>query len=127
MKGQTLFIRPIEPADREDVRTFLLRHGQGSAETRSGILAKLVGDLVAVLTMDQGEGDIELHQLAVREDLRRKRIGGLMLNELERIAVASGHQQLRTRASPLNRPFLEKAGFVEEGDFMVRRVNRAKR
>ena len=127
MKGQTLFIRAIEPADAQAVGDFLRRHGRGSAENPLGFLGKLVGDLVAVLTIEMSERNIEIRELIVREDLRRKRIGRLMLDELERIAATTGLQSLRAQPNQKARPFFQKAGFLDEGPFMVRRVSRAER
>ena len=127
MKGQTLFIRAIEPADAEAVGNFLQRHGRGSAENRAGFLGKLVGDLVAVLTIEMSERNLEVRELIVREDLRRKRIGRLMLGELERIAATTGIESLRAQPSLDARPFFLKTGFLEEGPFMVRSVRRAER
>ena len=123
MKGQTLFIRPIETADLNSVGDFLQRHGGGSADGESGILAKLVGDLAAVLIFRFGDRNLEIHQLLVREDLRRKRIGTLMLGELERIAGSRGLQSLSVRNGGADE-FLTKAGFIDEGDSMVKKVIR---
>ena len=125
MKGQTLFIRPIQTSDLEGVRDFLLRHGDGSAEIGDGLLGKLVGDLAAVLTFRLAGQDMEVLQLVVRKDLRRKRIGRLMLDELERLAASSSRTLLRVRIVEDTRGFFQKSRFVEEGDFMVRKVIRA--
>lgn len=127
MKGQTLFIRPIGTEDQAAVSDFLHRHGGGSADTSEGMLAKLVGDLAAVLTFHAGEQALAIHLLIVREDLRRKRIGSLMLAELERVAAEEGKSFLSVRSDTGAHPFLEKAGFAREGDSMVKRVIRAAR
>ena len=127
MKGQSLFIRPIETADLAAVSAFLHQHGGGSADVGSGILAKLVGDLAAVLTFRISESNLVIHQLRVREDLRRKRIGTLMLDELERTAASEGLQSLSVRKGTGADAFLVKAGFVDEGDSMVKKVLRAAR
>ena len=127
MKGQTLFIRPIASEDQAAVSDFLRRYGGGSADTSEGILAKLVGDLAAVLTFHIGGQVLAIDLLIVREDLRRKRIGGLMLAELERMAASTGKPWLSVSNDTGANPFLEKAGFTKEGDSMVKRVIRASR
>ena len=44
MKGQKLFVRPIEAADADAVRAFAAQHG-GPRDTRAGLIGKLVGEL----------------------------------------------------------------------------------
>ena len=119
MKGQRLFVRPIEAADADAVRAFSAQY-DGSPEPRSGLLGKLVGELVSVLTMEIEEDAFRVVDLIVAEELRRKRVGRVMLNELAALAATMEREWLV--ADVANRSFLEHVGFVEDGGLMRRRV-----
>lgn len=119
MKGQRLFVRPIETADAAAIRAFAARYG-GSPETRCGLLGKLVGELVSVLSMEIENDAVHLVELIVAEELRRKRVGRVMLNELATLAATLEKTWLV--AGVENRAFLERVGFVEDGGLMRRRV-----
>jgi N-acetylglutamate synthase-like GNAT family acetyltransferase len=119
VKGQKLFVRPIEAADADAVRAFASQFG-GSSETRSGLLGKLTGDLVAVLSMELDDDAIRITGLVVAEELRRKRIGRVMLNELAALAAKLERQWLV--ADVAHAAFLQRVGFTEEDGVMSRRV-----
>jgi GNAT superfamily N-acetyltransferase len=119
VKGQRLFVRPIETADTEAVRAFALQHG-GSPELRSGLLGKLVGELVSVLSMEIEERSVRVIELIVAEELRRKRIGRVMLNELAALAAKLEREWLV--AGVAHADFLRRVGFIEENGEMRRRV-----
>lgn len=119
MKGQNLFVRPIEASDSDAIRAFAAQFG-GSPETRSGLLGKLTGDLVAVLSMELDAGAIHLEYLVVAEELRRKRIGRVMLNELAALAAKLEREWIE--ADVAHAEFLRRVGFIEEDGVMKRRV-----
>lgn len=119
MKGQKLFVRPIEAADADAIRAFAARFG-GPPEIRSGLVGKLVGDLAAVLSMELETNGIRLVGLVVAEELRRKRVGRVMLNELA--SLAAKLERAWIVADVEHRLFLERVGFVEEDGVMRRRV-----
>lgn len=119
MKGQKLFVRPIEASDAEAIRAFAAQHG-GSPEVRSGLLGKLVGDLAAVLSMEVETSAIRLLDLVVAEELRRKRVGRVMLNELAALAAKLEREWLV--AGLAHAGFLRRVGFTEEDGMMKRRV-----
>jgi GNAT superfamily N-acetyltransferase len=119
VKGQRLFVRPIETADAGAVRAFAAQYG-GSPEPRLGLLGKLVGELVSVLSMEIEEDAVRVVGLVVAEELRRKRIGRVMLNELAALAAKLERQWLV--ADVANAEFLRHVGFIEENGLMRRRV-----
>src|SRR4051794_20803377 len=119
MKGQKLFVRPIEATDAEAIRAFVARHG-GSPDVHSGLVGKLVGDLAAVLSMEIENVAIRLLDLVVAEELRRKRVGRVMLNELAALAVKLEREWLV--AGMAHADFLRRVGFIEDGGVMKRRV-----
>ncbi len=119
MKGQRLFVRTIETADADAIHTFITRYG-GPPGIRTGLLGKLVGDLAAVVSMEIEAGAIRIVDLIVAEELRRKRIGRVMLNELAAIAATMEREWLVADAG--HAEFLRHVGFIEENGVMKRRV-----
>ena len=121
LRGQRLFVRPIEAADRDAVQAFLTAHGDGMEVPESGLVGKLVGNLVAVLSMEVTADAIRVDELIVARDLRRKQIGRVMLEELADLAAKMERDWLIAERGE-GREFLRRVGFVEEGPRMVRRV-----
>jgi GNAT superfamily N-acetyltransferase len=119
VKGQKLFVRPIEASDADAIRTFAAQHG-GASEPRSGLLGKLVGELVSVLAMDVEADAVRVVDLVVAEELRRKRIGRVMLNELASLAAKLERKWLI--ADVEHAAFLRRVGFTEDQGVMKRRV-----
>lgn len=123
MRGQRLFVRPIETADQDAVRAFLATHGEAESAPETGLIGKLVGNLVAVLSMEVTPEAIRVNDLVVAAELRRKRIGRVMLIELADLAAKMERDWLVVERDG-GREFLRRVGFVEEGERMVRRVGR---
>ena len=119
MKGQKLFVRPIEAADLDAVRAFAAQH-RGSLDARFGLLGKLVGELVSVLAMKVEDDAIRVLDLVVAEELRRKRVGRVMLNELASLAKKLERNWLI--ADVQHAAFLQRVGFTEDQGVMKRRV-----
>jgi GNAT superfamily N-acetyltransferase len=125
MRGQRLYVRPIEPGDADAVRAFLGDYAQRDALPACGLLGKLVGQLVAVMAIDFSEvNGIRVADLVVLPELRRKRIGRVMMNELESLAAKMERDWLIAEAAEGARDFLRRVGFVDDGSRMVRRVAR---
>jgi GNAT superfamily N-acetyltransferase len=119
VKGQKLFVRPIEAADADAVRAFSAQHG-GSPDARSGLLGKLVGELVSVISIDIEADAVRVVDLVVAEELRRKRVGRVMLNELAALAAKLERNWLI--ADVKHAEFLRSVGFTEDQGVMKRRV-----
>jgi GNAT superfamily N-acetyltransferase len=125
MRGQSLFVRAIEAGDANAVREFLASNGAPNAIPACGLLGKLLGRVVAVMAMDVSDPEaIRIESLLVAADLRRKRIGRVMMSELETIAVKMERDWLIMDAVADAREFLRRVGFVESGNHMVRKVQR---
>lgn len=120
MRGQKLFIRPIDPTDHDTIRPFLERHAPGVAVPAMGLIGKLVGNLVAVLAMSLTSDALRIDCLVVAEELRRKRIGRLMMDEAVRMA---GKLEKAWVECEGERAFLQRVGFAEEGGVMRRKAN----
>ena len=120
MRGQKLFVRPIDAADAEAIRDFLAEHAPSHASVPScGLLGKLLGDVVAVLSMEITDDAVRVDDLVVAKELRRKRIGRGMLAEAEALAAKMDRQWLVAR----EHEFLRRLGFSGEGE-LRRRVGR---
>jgi N-acetylglutamate synthase-like GNAT family acetyltransferase len=121
MKGQRLFVRPIEESDAVLVRDFLSRNGMQSEPPRCGLMGKLVGELVAVLAMELDGDEVRIEHLIVDAELRRKRIGRVMLSELAALAAKMDRRWL-VASNAEGREFFSRVGFVDDGHAMRRRV-----
>ena len=123
MKGQRLFVRAIEPADHEAIRAFLRQENDSREIPACGLLGKLVGELVAVLAMEITPEGVEIDGMIVARDLRRKRIGRVMLLELEQFAVRMDRRRLLVRHTEEGHAdFLRRVGFEREGSWWIRNV-----
>lgn len=121
LRGQRLFVRPIETADRPSIEAFLAVHGNATATPAAGLIGKLVGNLVAVLAMEVTPDAIRVDDLLVAPELRRKQIGRVMLKELAELAAKMERDWLIVERGD-GREFLRRVGFEERGGAMVRRV-----
>ena len=119
MKGQKLFVRPIEASDFDAARAFAAQHG-GSRDARAGLLGKLVGELVSVVWIEIEDDAVRVVDLVVAEELRRKRVGRVMLNELASLAKKLERNWLI--ADVKHAEFLRRVGFIEDQGVMKRRV-----
>ena len=120
LRGQRLFVRPIEAADRQALQAFLAAHGDATIP-EAGLIGKLVGNLVAVLSMEMTADSIRIDDLIVAREMRRKQIGRVMLRELAELAAKMERDWLVVERGD-GREFLRRVGFVEDGARMVRRV-----
>jgi GNAT superfamily N-acetyltransferase len=121
MKGQRLFVRPIDSGDTAAVTAFLSQYGVSPHSPACGLVGKLVGELVAVLTMEVTDNAIRVDDLVVAPELRRKRIGRVMMNEVHALAVKMDCTRVE---APRGRgdEFLQRVGFRGEGTKWVKVV-----
>jgi len=118
VRGQKLFVRPIEAADHDAIRAFLASHASQHARVPAcGLLGKLLGEIVAVLSMEITGDAVRVDDLVVATDLRRKRIGRGMLAELDALAAKMERDWL---VAPSDHEFFRRVGF----NGLRRRVSR---
>ena len=138
MRGQKLFVRPIESADSEAVGKFLELHGgrQATLPVRTGeiagtgriacpplgLLGKLVGELVAVVEIHLTPDAIQIDNVVVARDLRRKRIGRFLLDEVEQLAAKMDRGRLIVGEPAEADEFFRRTGFEREGARWIRYV-----
>jgi ribosomal protein S18 acetylase RimI-like enzyme len=122
MKGQRLFVRPIESPDHDSVAAFLQNQAGHSDVPAWGLLGKLVGELVAVVALEITPLAVRVDDIVVAGPLRKKRIGKAMLREVEQLAAKMERTQVHVDDARGAQEFFRRVGFVSEGDRWIRRV-----
>ncbi len=125
MRGQRLFVRPIEPSDRDAVRAFLAsadRQDCPSSTPACGLLGKLLGDIVAVVVIEITPDALRIENVIVARELRRKWIGRAMMREVEQLAAKMDRRRVVVDDAGDAHEFFRRVGFVSEGSRWVRVV-----
>jgi len=122
VRGQRLFIRPIDSGDADALRAFFAVNAKGGEPPAMGLIGKLVGDLVAVLAMEITSDAVRIDDLFVGRELRRKRIGRFMVDELARLARKIDRDRIVVDAPQGAHDFFRKVGFVDDGVRMVKKL-----
>lgn len=123
MRGQRLFVRQIEASDHSAVRDFLALHSDHPSEIPArGLLGKLVGDLVAVMSISVTADSIRIVDITVAKELRRKRIGRVMVSEALQLAKKIDRPRLEVDDGGPAVEFFRHVGFEQEGTQWVKRV-----
>jgi len=126
MRGQRLFVRPIESGDAEAIRAFLRANaspgGSPGDAPACGLLAKLVGDLVGVLALEIADDGLRVENVVVARELRRKRIGRFLIDEAARLAEKMDRDRVVVVNDKDAGEFLRRVGFTLEDGVFVRRV-----
>ena len=122
MRGQRLFVRAIDAADAPAVRDFLARHSERPLEIPArGLLGKLVGDLVAVMSVSITADSLRIDDITVAKELRRKRIGRVMVTEALQLAKTFDRSRLEVDDDNIAAGFFRQVGFDKEGSRWVLR------
>ncbi len=122
MRGLRLFVRPIEATDHSDVQAFLTRHGHATFPA-CGLLGKLLGTIVAVVSLEVADDALRVDDIVVASDLRRKWIGRVMLREVEQLAMKLDRRRVLVEDARDAQEFFRKTGFELEGERWVRVVS----
>ncbi|HVS31996.1 MAG TPA: GNAT family N-acetyltransferase [Thermoanaerobaculia bacterium] len=122
MRGQRLFVRAIETADHDAVIAFLATERPGGHAPACGLLGKVVGDIVAVVEMQITADAVQIDDIVVARDVRRKRIGRFLVDEVAQIAAKMERKQLVVNAGGEGDEFFLHIGFEREGTRWVRHV-----
>ncbi len=124
MRGLRLFVRPIDAADREAVgRFFELQQVPSATIPATGLLGKLLGDIVAVASIDLTPDALRLDDIIVARDLRKKRIGRVMMREIEQLAAKMDRSRVVVEDARGAHEFFRHVGFRHEGERWVRDVS----
>lgn len=133
MRGLRLFVKEIGPSDHPAVRAFLdaevwsrlpagPRGGAPEAHTTPafGLVGKLLGDIVAVASLEVTPEAVRVDDIIVARDLRRKRIGRVMLSEIEQLAAKMDRRRIVVDDARDVGEFFRRLGFRSEGERWVR-------
>jgi ribosomal protein S18 acetylase RimI-like enzyme len=123
VRGLRLFVRPIEASDHPAVEAFFTRQGDPSPTTPAcGLLGKLLGDVVAVVSLEITDDALRVDDLTVARELRRKWIGRVMMREVEQLAVKMDRRRIVVEHAGDAQEFFRRVGFQSEGERWVRVV-----
>ena len=124
MKGLRLFVRPLDATDDHSVGKFLEREELPVTPLPPcGLLGKLLGDIVAVVAIDLTPDALRIDDIYVARDLRKKRIGRVMLNEVEQLAAKMDRRRVVVEDARDAQEFFRHVGFRFEGERWVRDVS----
>ena len=117
MRGLRLFVRPIETGDQEVLTAFL-----GTPPPAWGLLGKLLGNVVAVVSLEITGDALRIDDIVVASELRRKWIGRAMLREVEQLATKFDRHRIVVDDARDAQEFFRRVGFENEGERWVRMV-----
>lgn len=124
MRGLRLFVRPIDAADSEAVGKFLRGEARDSDGAPAvGLLGKLLGDIVAVVAIELTPDALRVDDIYVARDLRKKRIGRVMMREVEQLAAKMDRRRVVVEDAQDAHEFFRHVGFQNEGERWVRHVS----
>jgi len=125
-RGIRLFVRPIETADDDAVQAFFEAHERTDRPPlptpARGLLGKLLGDLVAVVSLEITEDAVRVEDVTVSRELRRKWIGRVMMREVEQLAANLERRRIVVENAGNAGEFFRRVGFQSEGERWVRVV-----
>jgi ribosomal protein S18 acetylase RimI-like enzyme len=115
-------VRPIEASDSTAVTDFRARHRDGDSPEGGppthewGLLGKILGDIVAVVSLELAEDALRIVDITVARELRRKWIGRVMMREVEQLAVKMDRRRIVVEEPGDAREFFRRVGFQSEGE-----------
>lgn len=124
MKGQRLFVRTTGTGDDETLREFYRSESFDAAGAfgLDGVVAKLVGELVAHLTWRIEQDRAVITHLYVAKALRRRRVGLALMRDAIEIARARGVKRVIVSGTCSARDFFLRTGFADLGQELVMEV-----
>lgn len=123
MRGLRLFVRPIEAADSDAVRDFFAKHESVSVPPAWGLLGKLLGDIVAVVSLELTSDALRVDDVIVATEYRKKWIGRVMMREVEQLAAKLDRRRVVVDDARGAQEFFRRVGFESEGEKWVRLVS----
>jgi N-acetylglutamate synthase-like GNAT family acetyltransferase len=121
VRGQKLFVRPIEAGDSGAVAELLCETDVPRVPSM-GLIGKLAGKIVAVAALSLTADAVHIDDLVVAAELRRKWIGRLMVDEVESLAQKMERSWITAQAESPIRDFLVRVGFAAADSRLQRRV-----
>ena len=119
-RGLKLFVRPITNGDIADLSRLT---GTEMVSPLNGLLGRLLGDTVSFLTFDpMGDGEIRIDEIFVAPDLRKKRVGRVLIGELEDVARRLHCNTITVNPACRATEFFVKMGFVETNSLLRKSI-----
>lgn len=125
MKGQRLFVRPLEPGDREALEALHAAAGEPPFEilgSEEGLVGRLAGTTVAWLAWRPEPAAMVITRIFVAADVRRLGIGRMLLAEAGAIAAAGGASELRVEQDCKLARYFERRGFVSAERSLIKTI-----
>jgi putative acetyltransferase len=114
-----IFQSSIEELTGDDYTAAQQQAWAAMADDDEGFASRLAGGLTLVATMNGSpvgfaamQGNQQIDMLYVHPAMSGQGVGSMLLDALERLAVARGATRLTADASDTARPFFERRGFV---------------
>lgn len=118
-RGQKLFVRPITNGDITDLRRLT---GTEMALPPDGLIGRLVGDTVSFLAFAVSGGELSINEIFVAPDLRKKRVGRVLIGELEVVARQLNCNTITVNPACRATEFFVKMGFVETNSLLRKSI-----
>lgn len=125
MKGQKLYVRPLEPGDDLPVESPGTVAGRASATGHSGpsgLVGRLAGTTVAYLVWHRDGDALVIDDFVVTAELRGLRIGRSLLIEAVTFAASQGAATLEVARDCKLARYFERAGFVSAKGPLIRTI-----
>jgi ribosomal protein S18 acetylase RimI-like enzyme len=90
-----------------------------------GLLGKLLGDIVAVVSLEITGDALHIEDVLVARELRRKWIGRVMMREVEQLAAKMDRRRIVVDDARDAAEFFRRTGFEREGERWVRVVSQS--
>ena len=102
---------------------FLERNGIAANNSSAcGLLGKLLGDIVAVVSLEITDDALRVVDVTVSRELRKKWIGRVMMREVEQLALKMDRRRIVVEDARDAQEFFRRVGFQSEGERWVRVV-----
>jgi GNAT superfamily N-acetyltransferase len=88
----------------------------------NGLIGRLVGDTVSFLAFAVGGGELRINEIFVAPDLRRKRVGRVLIGELEVVARQLNCNTITVNPACRATEFFVKMGFVETNSLLRKSI-----
>lgn len=125
MKGQRLFVRETRSEDLDALRELYEPESldPGFEVERDGLIARLVGDLVAHLAWQVDRNRATITRVYVMKSLRGRHVGLGLIQQAVEIARQKKIAQILVSADCPAREFFLRTGFAESGDKLILEVS----
>ncbi|HUO84094.1 MAG TPA: GNAT family N-acetyltransferase [Thermoanaerobaculia bacterium] len=127
MRGLRLHVRPLRPDDLAALARFYEREeiSPPAALVFPALIGKLLGEIVCHLAFDEAAtpGLLEIRHIYVARELRRKRIGRVLVAETAAAARERGLRMIAVSSDCHEALFFSGVGFAFENGRLIKAVD----